>query len=104
VPATALQTVIPSGALFTSSYAIRLRPSSPRLTRDGREQLLGYRTGGEIAGLAIIAMPDDVIVLEDSEVCVFPFDELDRLACDVPSLRRDLFRFISSDIAVQLRD
>ena len=46
----------------------------------------------------------DVIALEDSEVCVLPFDKLHRLACDVPSLRRDLFRFISSDIDVQLRD
>jgi CRP/FNR family transcriptional regulator len=74
------------------------------LTRDGRERLLGYRMGGEIEGIGDHRHACDVIALEDNEVCVLPFDKLVRLACDVPALRCDLFRFISSDTAVQLRD
>jgi CRP/FNR family transcriptional regulator len=31
-------------------------------------------------------------------VCVLPFDQLDRLAQELPSLRHNLYRFISKDI------
>ena len=91
-----------SGDPFTSLYAIRLGTlKSLVLTRDGREQVTGYHMGGEIVG--IDGLDDsrhacDVVALEDSEVCVLPFDKLDRLARDVPSLRHNLFRFISRDI------
>jgi CRP/FNR family transcriptional regulator, anaerobic regulatory protein len=71
------------------------------LAEDGRGQITGYHIAGEIVGLDGIG--DDryacqAIALEDSEVCVLPFDELDELACNVPSLRRNLYRFFSKDI------
>ena len=91
-----------SGDPFTSLYAIRLGTfKSLVLTRDGREQVTRYHMGGEIVGTDGIGDSRhtcDVIALEDSEVCVLPFDKLDRLARDVPSLRRNLFRFISRDL------
>ena len=91
-----------SGDPFTSLYAIRLGTfKSLVLTRDGREQVTRYHMGGEIVGIDGIGDSHhacDVIALEDSEVCVLPFDKLDRLARDVPSLRRNLFRVISRDL------
>lgn len=90
------------GDLFTALYAVRLGTFKTLvLAEDGREQITGYHIAGEIVGLDGIG--DDryacqAIALEDSEVCVFPFDELDELACNVPSLRRNLYRFFSKDI------
>lgn len=71
------------------------------LTEDGREQIMGYHMAGEIVGLDGISKDryaSQAVALEDSEVCVLPFDQLDDLAKNVTALRRNLYRFISSDI------
>ena len=56
---------------------------------------------GDIVGLDGISADYhacEAIALEDSEVCVLPFNRLDELAHDEPLLRRNLYRFISRDI------
>jgi CRP/FNR family transcriptional regulator len=56
---------------------------------------------GEIVGLDGISNDRhacQAVALEDSEVCVLPFSQLDELAHDIPLLRRNLYRFISKDI------
>lgn len=90
------------GDSFTALYAIRMGTfKTLMLTEDGREQVTGYHMAGEIVGLDGISSnqyASQAVALEDSEVCVLPFDQLDELAHNVPALRRNLYRFISNDV------
>jgi len=91
------------GERFSAVYAIRLGTFKTLvLAEDGREQITGYHLAGAVIGLDGVG--DDrytcqAIALEDSEVCVVPFDLLDRLAAEVPTLRRNLFRLVSRDLS-----
>jgi CRP/FNR family transcriptional regulator len=91
-----------AGDPFTALYGIRLGTfKTVVLTEDGREQITGYHMAGEIVGLDGIGNDRygcQAVALEDSEVCVLPFDQLDALAHNVTALRRNLYRFISNDI------
>lgn len=90
------------GDRFTSLYAIRLGTFKTLvLAEDGREQITGYHLAGEVLG--VDGAGDDhytsqAVALEDSEVCVVPFAELDRLAVEIPALRHNLFRLASRDL------
>lgn len=90
------------GDPFHALYAIRLGTfKTTLLAEDGREQITGYHMAGEIVGLDGISNDRhacQAVALEDSEVCVLPFNQLDELAHDIPLLRRNLYRFISKDI------
>jgi CRP/FNR family transcriptional regulator len=90
------------GDRFTALYAIRLGTfKTLLLAEDGREQITGYHMAGEIVGLDGISdnrHACQAVALEDSEVCVVPFNQLDELARDLPLLRRNLYRLISRDI------
>ena len=91
------------GDRFSAVYAIRLGTFKTLvLAEDGREQITGYHLAGEVIGLDGVG--DDrytsrAIALEDSEVCVVPFNLLDRLAAEVPTLRHNLFRLVSRDLS-----
>jgi CRP/FNR family transcriptional regulator len=91
------------GERFGALYAIRLGTfKTTVLAEDGREQVTGYHMAGEIIGLDGIG--DDrytceATALEDSEVCVLPWSEVDRLAADLPGLRRNVCRTISRDVS-----
>jgi len=90
------------GDAFTALFAIRLGTfKTLLLAEDGRAQITGYHMAGEIIGLDGIGdnrHACQAVALEDSEVCVLPFKELDELANGIPLLRRNLYRFISKDI------
>jgi CRP/FNR family transcriptional regulator len=87
---------------FHALYAIRIGTfKTVVLAEDGREQITGYHIGGEIVGLDGVGESVhmcEAVALEDSEVCVLPYDSLDRLARDVPALRHNLYRLISRDV------
>ena len=58
-------------------------------TNQGREQVTGFQMGGELMGLDGIdtgRYAVDAIALEDSQVCVIPYPELETLGREVPSL------------------
>jgi CRP/FNR family transcriptional regulator len=90
------------GDRFTSLYAIRFGTfKSLVLAEDGREQITGYHLAGEVIGLDGVGedrYTSEAIALEDSEVCVLPFKQLDRLAVQVPALRHNLFRLVSREL------
>jgi len=90
------------GDLFHAVYAIRLGTfKTILLAEDGREQITGYHMAGDVVGLDGISNNRhacQAVALEDSEVCVLPFNELDDLAHDIPLLRHNLYRFISKDV------
>ena len=90
------------GDIFLAVYAIRLGTfKTVLLAEDGREQITGYHMAGEMVGLDGLSNERhacQAIALEDSEVCVLPFNRLDDLAHDLPLLRRNLYRFIAKDV------
>lgn len=90
------------GDPFSAVYAIRLGTfKTLMLAEDGREQITGCYMGGDLIGLDGIGdhrHTSGAVALEDSEVCVLPFDQLDKLAYKVPALGRNLYRCISRDL------
>ena len=70
-------------------------------SKDGREQVTGFQMGGEMIGLDGIGCfrhEVDAVALEDSQVCVIPFSDLELLAHEVPSLQQQLHRAMSREI------
>jgi len=91
-----------AGEVFDALFPIRTGFFKTRvLSEDGREQVTGFQMSGEILGLDGIGsgiQACDAIALEDSEVCVLPYAELERHAADFPSLQRQLHRILSREI------
>jgi CRP/FNR family transcriptional regulator len=90
------------GDAFGAVYAIRLGTfKTLMLAEDGREQITGCYMNGEIVGFDGIGdgrHTCGAVALEDSEVCALSFDQLDKLAHDIPALGRNLNRCISKDL------
>src|SRR5215470_11232002 len=90
------------GDAFGALYAIRIGMfKTVALAPDGREQITGFHMAGDIVGLDGISSGRygcQAIALEDSEVCVVPFKQLDELALELSTLRRNLYRVIARDI------
>jgi len=91
------------GDRFAAVYAIRIGTfKTVVLAEDGREQVTGYRMAGEIIGLDGIGADHftcQATALEDSEVCVLPFHQLDELGREFPALRHNVLRAMSRDLA-----
>ena len=70
-------------------------------SKDGREQVTGFQMAGELIGLDGIGSrvhEVDAVALEDSQVCVMPFDDLQALALEVNSLLQQFLRVMSREI------
>jgi CRP/FNR family transcriptional regulator len=68
---------------------------------DGRDQVTGFQMAGEIMGLDGIVNEHhncDAVALEDSEVCVIPFERVEALSREVPALQRHVHRIMSREI------
>ncbi|MGJ7496056.1 fumarate/nitrate reduction transcriptional regulator Fnr [Variovorax sp. RT4R15] len=91
-----------SGERFTSLYAIRTGVFKTRVaTEDGRDQVTGFQMAGEIIGLDGIVNDHhtcDAVALEDSEVCVMPFDRIEELSREITSLQRHVHQIMSREI------
>ncbi|BBI98709.1 transcriptional regulator [Ferrigenium kumadai] len=91
-----------SGDKFQSLYAIHSGSFKTQvLHEDGREQVTGFQMVGEIIGLDAISTEHhtcDAVALEDSEVCELPFDKLEALSREIPSLQRHLHKIMSREI------
>ncbi|HZQ63022.1 MAG TPA: cyclic nucleotide-binding domain-containing protein, partial [Casimicrobiaceae bacterium] len=92
-----------AGDSFTALYATRLGSlKTTVLAEDGREQVSGYHMLGDIIGLDGIGNDRhgcEAIALEDTEVCVLPFERLEALARELPPLQRNLYQFLSREIS-----
>lgn len=90
------------GQTFDALYAVRTGFFKTRiLVTDGRDQVTGFQMAGELLGLDGVASDEhevDAIALEDSEVCVIPYHELERLARESQPLQRQLHRVMSREI------
>ncbi|SCK07631.1 fumarate/nitrate reduction transcriptional regulator Fnr [Vogesella sp. LIG4] len=91
-----------SGEGFRSLYAVRTGFFKTCVSsQDGREQVTGFQMSGELMGLDGISTSQhgcDAIALEDSEVCELPFNRMETLGRDIPSLQHHFFRLMSREI------
>lgn len=91
-----------SGDTFTSLFAIRTGFFKTCISsQDGREQVTGFQMAGEIIGLDGITNDRhncNAIALEDAEVCVMPFANVEDLSREFPVLQRHVHKIMSREI------
>lgn len=91
-----------NGAAFQSLYAVRVGSfKSVVIHDDGRDQITGFQMPGDLLGLD--GMADDrhtvdAVALQDSELCVIPRTEFDRVAQHFLSFQHQLQRAMSREI------
>ena len=98
-----------SSALFccghplTAIYVVRSGTfKTVSVSREGHSKITGFYLPGDVLGLHAIADGKygyDAIALEDSEVCVLPIQQLEAMACAVPSLERQFIRTLARAIS-----
>lgn len=90
------------GDPFTTLYAIRTGYfKTCVLSEDGREQVTGFQMAGEIIGLDGIVSDQhncNAVALEDAEVCVMPFENVEELSRQFPVLQRHVHKIMSREI------
>ena len=91
-----------TGDKFTSLYAVRSGFFKTCITTaDGRDQVTGFQMTGEIIGLDGIVNDRhscDAIALEDAEVCVMPFDQVEELSREFTTLQHHVHKIMSREI------
>jgi CRP/FNR family transcriptional regulator, anaerobic regulatory protein len=91
-----------AGAAFTSLYAVRTGFFKTCVaSEDGRDQVTGFQMAGELLGLDGIGTDHhtcDAVALEDSQVCVIPFHQLEELSRELSDLQRHLHKIMSREI------
>jgi len=96
------QHVYRSGDGFEAIYAIKTGFfKTDVLLEDGREQVTGFQMAGEILGLDGIGTEKhscNAIALEDSEVCVIPFAELEAYSRKIGALQHHFHKVMSREI------
>ena len=91
-----------AGDPFTALYAIRTGFFKTCVAAaNGRDQVTGFQMAGELMGLDGIVGERhtcSALALEDSEVCVMPFDRITELAREFDTLQNHLHRVMSREI------
>src|SRR5262245_8120897 len=91
-----------AGDAFDSLYAARTGFFKTKLLlEDGREQVTGFHMAGELMGLDGIGPEHhscDAVALEDSEVCVIPFQRLEGLGREMEALQHHFHKVMSREI------
>jgi CRP/FNR family transcriptional regulator len=94
-----------AGDAFESIYAVKSGSfKTSTITEEGREQVTGLHLPGELFGMDAISSGThccSAMALERSSVCEIPFDRLEELGAQLPSLMRQTVRIMSKEI---LRD
>jgi CRP/FNR family transcriptional regulator len=95
-------TLFRSGEDFQSLFAVRTGFFKTCVaSEDGRDQVTGFQMAGELLGLDGIGTERhtcDAVALEDSQVCVIPFHQLEDLSREVSDLQRQFHRIMSREI------
>ena len=94
-----------AGDRFENLYAVRLGfLKSTVMSSDGREQVTNFYMAGELIGLDGISSgvhSCDVVALEDTEVCVVPYDRLEEVATSMRSVGAHLLKRLSREVVRQ---
>ncbi len=95
-------TLFRAGDAFNSIYAVRTGFFKTCVSsEDGRDQVTGFQMAGELLGLDGIGSERhtcDAVALEDSQVCVIPYQELEHLSREFSDLQRQFHKIMSREI------
>jgi CRP/FNR family transcriptional regulator len=96
------QALFRTGEAFQWLYAVRTGFFKTIVgAEDGRDQVTGFQMAGELIGLDGIGQDRhacDAIALEDSQVCVIPFGQLEALSREFTALQHQLHKIMSREI------
>ena len=91
-----------AGDSFHSLYAVRTGFFKTFLSsEDGRDQVTGFQMAGELLGLDGISQDRhhcDAVALEDSQVCIIPFSQLEQLSRESMHLQHQFHKVMSREI------
>jgi CRP/FNR family transcriptional regulator len=91
-----------AGETFRAIYAVRSGSIKTYLIdEDGIEQVTGFYLPGEVLGFDGIGTHThgcNVVALETSSVCEIPFERLEELAIQIPTLQHHVFQLMSKQI------
>lgn len=91
-----------SGEPFRSLYAVRTGFFKTCISsEDGREQVTGFQMAGELLGLDGISTDHhacDAIALEDAQVCVIPYSQLEEVSREFVDLQHQFHKIMSREI------
>ena len=91
-----------AGDVFESIYAVKSGFfKTDVLTEDGRDQVTGFQMAGEILGMDGISTDlhtCNAVALEDSEVCLIPFAEMESLSSEIRTLQSHFHKVMSREI------
>ena len=95
-------TLFRAGDGFQSLFAVRTGFFKTSVSsEDGRDQVTGFQMAGELLGLDGIGTDShtcDAIALEDSQVCVIPYSQLEDLSREFSELQRQFHKIMSREI------
>jgi CRP/FNR family transcriptional regulator, anaerobic regulatory protein len=95
-------TLFRTGDEFVSLYAVRTGFFKTSVSsEDGRDQVTGFQMAGELLGLDGISADRhacDAVALEDSTVCVIPYQQLEGLSHEITDLQRVFHKIMSREI------
>jgi CRP/FNR family transcriptional regulator len=95
-------TLFRNGEKFNSLFAIRTGFFKTCVaSEDGRDQVTGFQMAGEIIGLDGIVNEQhtcDAVALEDAEVCVIPFKQIEELSREIKGFQRHVHKIMSREI------
>jgi CRP/FNR family transcriptional regulator len=95
-------TLFRAGEAFQSLYAVRTGFFKTRVSsEDGRDQVTGFQMAGELLGLDGISDDRhscDAVALEDSQVCVIPYGQLEELSREFNDLQHQFHKIMSREI------
>ena len=91
-----------AGDPFAALYAVRTGFFKTTVsTPDGRDQVTGFQMAGELIGLDGISGDKhscDAVALEDSQVCMIPYNQLESLSREFTHLQHQFHKIMSREI------
>lgn len=91
-----------AGEPFKAVYAVRTGFFKTCVSsEDGRDQVTGFQMAGELLGLDGISTDHhacDAVALEDSQVCVIPYAQLEDLSREFSDLQHQFHKIMSREI------
>ena len=96
------ETLFHAGDPFAALYAVRTGFFKTVVSAsDGREQVTGFQMAGELIGLDGISTDRhscDAVALEDSQVCMIPYGQLESLSREFTLLQHQFHKIMSREI------
>lgn len=94
-----------AGESFRSIYAVHSGSVKTfTMSRTGDEQITGFHFPGDVIGLDAVHSKSHVCfarTLETTTLCAIPFDDLESLCREIPSLQHQLLRIMSRSLSVE---